>query len=251
MKTSSKLLSVFAAGAFAFAVPMVAQIQTYETVSNYSGTSNYSLTSGGRAGQTFSNIYAIQSLTYNFFGAPGVDTTLSATFAQWNGAGGFAGAFNANNYTTIHNFGTFTVNQFVSPNSNGWTQITNTNGTFNTFAVTFDFTNLAADSETETAFFETNPSTVYALILHNATGSTTPFGLGFANDTFAFGEAGIGLGSFSQDYTFSQISVATNAIPESSTIASLIAVGLVAGLVTFRIRQRRQPLPAAAVSIPA
>jgi hypothetical protein len=78
-------------------------------------------------------------------------------------------------------------------------------------------------------------------LISNTSGSTTPFGIGYSADSFAFGDAGIGLGSPIQDYTFSQFVIVTTApVPESNTVAALIAAALVAGLVGFRLRQRRQ-----------
>lgn len=253
MKTHTKIL-VLAATCFAFLSISRAQIVTYQTVSNYSGTSNYSIASdptplqqSNTAGQTFTNLYGISSLTYNFFGAPGVNTTLTAVFAKWN-SGDQA---DPTNYSVVHNFGTFTVNQYTGVNQNGWSQITNGNGTFNTFAQQFSFSNLAEDVNVLTTWFETSPTATYALLLTNTTGSTTPFGLGFAANSFSYGAARVGVDSGSQDYTFSQIAVVTtNPVPESSTVAAILGCLLVAALVVFRIRQQRQlalaPVPTAA-----
>ncbi|HWA85149.1 MAG TPA: hypothetical protein VG710_02910 [Opitutus sp.] len=248
MKALAKFLPALAATCFAFSSYSRAQLVTYETVSQYAGTSNYSLSSNptayslsNTAGETFTGIVGIQSLTYAFFGSPGADTTLSAKFAAWNGNTSAGGSLNPLNYVTVQDFGTFTVNQFTGVDQNGWTHITNTNGTFNSFEQTFDF-------GTELSL---NATSTYAMLITNQTGSTTNFGIGYAFDSFDSGSAGIGLGSPIQDYTFSQIVVEpAPPVPESSTVASILAALFVAGIVTYRIRQRRQQLaPVAVVAI--
>jgi len=249
MKIHTKFPAI-AAICLALAPLIHAQVQTYQTVSNYAGTSNFSVPSDpiayqsdNTAGETFTNLYGISSLTYNFFGSPAANTTLSAEFAVWNGSGD---NFDPANYVVVHDFGTFTVNQFVAPNANGWTTLTNGHGSFNTFAQQFDFSNLAEDSNPLTSYFETSPSATYALLVTNTTGTTTNFGIGFSGNSFSFGTALIGVGSVTQDYTFSQIAVVTtDPVPESSTIASVLALVLVAGLVIFRLRQRKQQLETA------
>lgn len=240
----SPALQLFSAAVcFVFGSLAHAQLVTYQTVSDYSGSSQYSLPAGKKAGQTFSNILAISSLTYNFFNSGSSSaTSLTATFAKWNGTGGFTGFTQASRYTTIQDFGTFTVPAFTGVNQNGWTSLTNTHGTYNTFQQTFNFGSL----------YLTDPDSIYALLLSNESASTTSIGIGFSADSFEFGDAAVGLGSLTQDYTFAQIVVIPNdgehsipitPVPETSTVVLLSCAALVGLLVAVRLRQRRQLAP--------
>lgn len=212
-----------------------AQLQTYDTRPTYQG-STFTF-SGGTLGQTFTNVYSVQSMTYNFFASGGTSaaTNLSATFGQWNtGTSSFVGG------TTV-SFGTITV-----PASNsGWSVLANNTqpgGPYMTYSYTFDLTSLVAPMISATYGYLTSPSSTYALMLTDLTGGTN-LALGLTNtNSFAFGATNLGF----NDWTFSQIVVSTSAIPEASTVASLAALVLVAGLVALRLRQRRALAPVAA-----
>ena len=84
--------------------------------------------------------------------------------------------------------------------------------------------------------YMTSPSNTYALMLTNSGGASN-LGLGLTNsNVFPFGATNFGF----NDWAFAQLVVApTNPVPESSTVASVAAGLLVAGLVGYRLRQRR------------
>ncbi|MBI5426291.1 MAG: hypothetical protein HZA32_19625 [Opitutae bacterium] len=235
MKLRTTLL-LLATGLFGLVGSALAEPQTFDTRPAYSGS--VFTFNGGTFGQTFTGVYSVQSMTYNFFAGAGgssAATNLSATFGQWNGSS-FVGG------TTV-SFGTINI-----PASNsGWAPLPNNTspgGPYNTYAYTFDLTTLVSPMISATYGYNTSPGNTYALMLTDLTGGTN-LGLGVTNiDAFAYGATNIGF----NDWTFSQISVFTTPVPEASTVASLAALVLVAGLVALRLRQRRalQPAPIAA-----
>ncbi len=236
MNTSAKTISLIAATLLAFITPAKAQLQTFETVSVWAG-SNFTFGTGSTMGQTFSNVYAVKSMTYNFFATgTAAATTLTATFGQWNGAGFIGG-------TTV-SFGTINI---PASNSGFWSPLNTTYGlanNINTFAYTLDLATLSSGLIDTTYGYLTNPGSTYALMLTNTTGSATNLGLGLTNtDAFPFGATNFGF----NDWAFAQLVVApTNPVPESSTVASVATGLLVAGLVGYRVRQRRNSAGAVA-----
>ena len=235
MNTSAKTISLLAASLLAFATSAKAQLQTYETVSAWTG-SNFTFSAGATQGQTFTNLYAVKSMTYNFF-TTGVAaaTNLTAVFGQWNGSGFISG-------TTV-SFGTITI-----PASNGgsWSTLNTPYGLANnvqTFAYTLDLATLSFSTISSINGYITNPANTYALMLTN-TGGNSNLGLGLTNsNVFAYGATQFGF----NDWAFSQLVVSpTPTIPESSTVASVATGLLVAGLVGYRIRQRRNSAAAVA-----
>jgi len=234
MKTPAKIISLLAATCFAFVSLSKAQLQTYQTVQPVDPSSGYSgsvlaFNGGSRAtqGEVFTNVLAIDSMTYNFF-TTGTSSAaqLSATFGQWNPiTHTFVG-------TTL-NLGTINV-----PASTSWAPLVIGINTYNTFTASFDIT--TANS----GLYTTNPSLDYALMLTQITPGNLNFGVGLTNaeSDFAYGFGSFGTGvPAGADFTFAQIVVTPNpTIPEPSTVASILAGVLVAGLVGFRLRQRRQ-----------
>lgn len=230
MKTLHKLLLLAAASCGALVSSSRAQLVTYETVSSYNGSGLAGFGSGTARFETFTNIEAISSLTYNFFksGVSSTTSTFNATFSEWTGA----------SWSTVQNFGSFVV-----PDSSSWSSLTNGNGTFATHAQTFNFGTLLV----------TDPLKTYGLILTN-TGAATNFGIGVVSNAFAYGSTGIF--ETNDDYTFSQIVVVPGGnfvpvtpVPEPATVASMLGATLVAGLVGLRVRQRRQLAPLGAVTV--
>lgn len=242
-----------AAISIAFVSSSLAQLVTYTTQPAYQG-SVVTFAGGGTLGQTFTDVYAVAYMTFNFFAGTGsggtVNTTtdLVATFGQWNGSGFVAG-------TTV-DFGTISI-----PPSSAWTaSLSNGQGTFPTYQVTFDLTDALVNSPVADSVlaspvssssildpvwgYSTDPSYTYALMLTNSGGASN-LGLGLTNfDAFQYGATNFNF----NDWTFAQIAVATtNPVPEASTVAAMIGAAFIAGLVGLRIRQRRQlaALPAA------
>ena len=221
MKTPAKLLLTFAATCFALFGTARAQLQTYttETLSSWVGnTVNFQPSiSEGTLGETFSGVGQITSLTYAFVSSSPTPAsgTLSYTFGQWNGS----------NITSTLSFGSLTVNSanFTTPLAGSFVNVTD--GSFNFSAYSLD------------------PTKSYALLLTSATNQS--FGLGWiGGNTYAYGKSFDSAGNFGTnvDYAFAYISVEVppTYVPESSTIASLLAAALVAGLVGYRVYQRRK-----------
>jgi len=239
MSTLVKSLFVFTAALFAFAVSAQAQLVTYETQSAYDGSSITFTASGSNAsrGQIFTDVSAVAKMTYNFFtGTSGnaTATTLTATFGEWNTA--------TNTFVsgTTVSFGTITI---PASNSGSWTTLTNANGTFITYEYAFDLTTLTSALVNSQYGYLTDSTKSYALMLSNTTGVATGLALGLTNDdVFAYGSA---RGFSDYDWSFSQIVVAPGSqsltpIPESGTVASIAVGVMVAGLVGFRMNQRRR-----------
>lgn len=251
MKTYAKILVLLAASCLAFVSVSRAQPTTFTTQPAYSGSA-FTFGASTTLGQTFSNVYSVSSMTYNFFiGAGGStsSTNLTATFGQWNGSSFIAG-------TTV-TFGTITI-----PPSSAWTaSLTNSFNTYSTYQLTFDLTNTGSNPIINSTLaspvtsgvtldsvygYMTSPSSTYALLLTN-TGGASNLALGLTNtDAFAYGSASP---LNFNDWTFAQIAVQTsNPVPESSTVAAILGATLVAGLVIFRLRQQRQLVPVSATA---
>jgi hypothetical protein len=221
---------LFAASALALSGVARAQLQTFETQSAYQGSTFTFF--GGTLGQTFSNVSAVKSMTYNFFSGSGGTTSatnLQAVFGEWSGSA-FVGG------TTV-SFGTINV----PSSSSGWSTITNGFGTFNTYAYDFDLTSIGSPLVHSFFGYLTDSSKTYALMLTDLTGGANGLALGLTNsNAFAYGATNLGF----NDWTFAQIVVAPGnqelvPVPESSTVAAIGSAVLVAGLVGFRLRQRR------------
>lgn len=218
MKTRLQIL--FVSAVFAVAGSARAQVVTYETISQWSG-SVITLTSGQSYAQTFSNVLQVESMTYKFASYNNTSssaTTFSAAFVEWNVGSNTAGAL-------VQNLGTINL-----PPSNTWTE-------FTTFTVDGEDTNIFTYELPITLNAITSASTTYALVL---TANQQRNNLGFTltnNNAFNHGHA-VGYSAF--DWGFSQIAVEPAPIPEASTVVSLMGVCFAAGLVGLRLRQRRQ-----------
>lgn len=234
MRISPSSLLVLAALTFGFMPIARAQLQTYDTRPYYAGSS-ITFNANGTLGQTFTNVSAVKSMTYDFFAGTGGNsspTTLSAVFGQWNGSSFVNG--------TTANFSTIVV---PAQGGLGWSS-TLTNGspsnTYANFEYTFDLTSLSSNLIDPTYGYLTNSSNTYALMLTNSGGSTG-LALGLTNaDVFAYGATNLGF----NDWTFAQIVVAPGsqnlvATPEPGTVAALVATFFVGGLVLLRLRQRQ------------
>jgi len=239
MKTS--LLTTLALATLV-AVSARAQLQTYDTRPNYTG-SVFTFDANGSLGQTFTNVSAVKSMTYDFFSGSGgnvVDTQLTAVFGQWNGSS-FVGG------TTV-SFGTITI---PAANSGQWAStLANgpANNTYANFAYQFDLSTLSSNLIDPTYGYLTNPNNTYALMLTN-TGAADELALGLTNsNAFIYGAAD-GFGT--KDWTFAQLVVAPGnqnltAAPEPATVAAICGALLVGGLIVLRVRQRHlAPVPAA------
>jgi hypothetical protein len=238
-----KNLSAAVATLAAFAGSAFAQLQTFETQSEYQGSVFTFNAPGSVLGETFANVSAVKSMTYNFFagsGNGGVSTasSLTAVFGEWNGSAFVSG-------TTV-SFGTISI---PASDSGSWSTLTNGFGSFNTFEYALDLTTVNSGLINPTFGYLTDFTKTYALMLTNVSGSN--LGLGLTNtNAFAFGATNLGF----NDWAFAQIVVAPGdqqlvPVPESSTVALAATGALVAGLVGFRIRQRRRAaatLPVAA-----
>lgn len=248
MKTPAKILSLIAATCFALAAVSRAQIVTYqtETQTGYAGSVATFTSLGGTVGETFTNVSAVTSMTYNFFAGAGngntsTQTDLTAVFGQWDGSS-FVGG------TTV-SFGTITIPP--STDSSWSSTLDITGASFRNYSYTFDLTSISSSLVVPVYGYVTNPSDTYALLLTDTTGGTNlGLGLNFSNP-FTYGSA-YPLGGNS-DYVFSQINVVPGSqavvpTPESGTVAALLGAALVAGLVGFRLRQRRQLALVPAVS---
>lgn len=226
MKLSAPLLLVLAASAFA----SLGSAQVITNTSSHSGYigSSINFGSGGTLYQTFTNVSAVQSMTFNFFTTSSTTgDSFSATFGEWNGSTLVGG-------TTV-SFTNFTV-----PASGTWTN--QTVGTFNgpTYQQLLDLTTLTNPNVNGTFGYLTDSSKTYAMVLTNlGSGSTVGLGLNTSNP-FSFGGSNFG----PADWVFSQMAVYEGnqtlvPIPETSTVAAIAGAVLVAGLVIVRTRQRR------------
>ena len=242
MSTLSKFLTLAAATLVAFVGSASAQLQTYETVSSYAGVV-VPFGASSTNGQTFTNVSAVKSMTYNFFanGSQLTDTTLSATFGEWSG-GSFVGG------TTV-NFGSITIPATTVTGVGGWNPL----GSYSTYTYQFDLASLIGSYPSlinATYGYLTSSTSTYALMLTN-TGSASNVGLGLIfGNPFSYGEAS---GLSGSDWAFSQIAVAPGnqslvPVPESGTVASLAIGAMVFGLVGFRMHQRRRAAATAPIA---
>lgn len=232
MKTS-RLFLAFAATCLALISAARAQLQSFSTHTNYNNSTNAFADFSGTLYQTFTNVSAVHSMTFNFFTSSSTSgSTFTATFGEWNGSS-FVGG------TTV-SFGSFNVT--ASSNWGSSQSIGNFNGI--SFTQGFDFTTLSGPLIDPTYGYLTDYTKTYAMVLVDQNGSTS-ISLGVNNfnggSTFPFGATNTGSG----DYVFSQISVAPGnqnltPVPEASTVAAIAGAVLVAGLVIVRTRQRRQ-----------
>lgn len=238
MKNSTKLLTL-AASFLAFSSASFAQLLT--TVSTEADFSGSLLTfgafnvAGSTRTQTFTNVSAVKSLTYDFFTTATASSvtarTFTATFGEWNGSALVGGT-------------TFSIPNFTVPDATTWSTQTVGGFTGLTYQVTVDFSSALNDPKiwNPTYGYVTDSTKTYAMVIHN-TGAATQMGLGFTDiDSYANGTATFNPGV---DYVFSQITTVPGnqtlvPVPESSTVAAIAGSVLVAGLVTFRLRQRRQ-----------
>lgn len=255
MKTKAKFLLCFAATCFAFVGAIQAQVLTnYQTVqpeapgnSGFIGSiSTFQGTTRATQGEIFTNVVAIDSMTYNLFTAGSPQATqLVATFGQWDTT------LNAFTGPTL-NLGTFNV-----PTLGGWSSVSIAgDDPIATFEIVLDIT--AANGGN---LYTTNQNLSYAVMLTQVEGfgvfGSRGFGIGKTDSEtdFLYGKGGLysNTGSYTNagtDYTFSQIAITPYVAPtpESGTVAAIAGAVLVAGLVGFRLRQRRQvaTLPVAA-----
>jgi len=231
MKTFARKFLFLAAASAALSGSALAQVSTFSTTQFYTNnTSN--IAGSATVGEVFTSINAISSFTYNFFtSANNVSSSLSAQWAVYNGAGSMD---SLSNWTTLVNFGTINIPGFTTAGQDGWSQL----GSYNTFEQNFNFG----------GFYPTDSSLTYALLLTNNSASSAGVSLGYSGDTFSNGSAAVGfslpgLGSYA-DYTFSNIVYVKAGdvvpTPEAGTMASIAGAALIAGLVGFRLRQRRQ-----------
>jgi len=241
MSARTRFSALFSVGFLTFVTSLSAQLITYQTQTDYSGSVSTFGTSGSSQtrGQIFSDVSAVKSMTYNFFAGSGFGnlasaTSLSAVFGEWNtGTNSFVSG------TTV-SFGTIVI---PASGSAGWNStLSMTGDSFANYSYTFNLASLSSSLVHSTFGYLTDSSKSYALMLRNVTGSFTNLGLGLSNDDlFGYGYA---RGQSDYDYVFSQIVVAPGSqtlvpIPETGTVVSLAALVLVAGLAALRVRQRR------------
>jgi hypothetical protein len=235
MRTFLRPIPVLALALFGLLATAHAQLQTFDTRPNYAG-SVITFGDNDTLGQTFSNVSAVKSMTYNFFaGSGGVtgSTTVTAVFGQWNGS-------------SFVNGTTVSFNSIViPPNGGGWSpSLTNGPGgnTYSNYSFTFDLASLSSGLIDSTYGYLTNPNNTYAMMLSNS-GLATGLALGLTNNNaFVYGAAD-GFGT--KDWTFAQLVVAPGSqsltsTPEPRTWAAIIGAIFVAGMVFVRSRQRQQ-----------
>lgn len=247
MSARTKFASLISVGFLTFALPLSAQLITYQTQTDYSGSVSTFGTSGSSKtrGQIFTDVSAVKSMTYNFFAGSGFGnlastTSLSAVFGEWNtGTNSFVSG-------TEVSFGMIVI---PASGSAGWSStLALTGDAFANYSHTFNLAGLSSSLVHSTYGYLTDSAKSYALMLTNVTGSFTNLGLGLSNDDlFGYGYA---RGQSDYDYVFSQIVVAPGSqtlvpIPETGTVVSLAALVLVAGLAVLRVRQRRLQAPVA------
>lgn len=234
MKTVRLLLTL--------AATSLASLCSAQVITNTSSHSGYigsaiNFGSGGSLFQTFSNVSAVTSMTFNFFTtSTTTGDTFSATFGEWNGSSLVGG-------TTV-NFANFTV-----PASGTWSNQSVGSFTGPTFEQVLDLTALTGTSIHSTYGYLTDSSKTYALVLTNlGTGTTVGLGLNTTNP-FSFGGSNFG----TSDWVFSQMAVYEGnqqlvPVPEPSTYAAAAGAVFVTGLVFARTRQRRRLAPTAPIA---
>ncbi len=237
MKTPARLLLALAATCVGLARPVCAQVITNtDTYAGYSSSAITFSSFGNTLYQTFGNVSAVHSMTFNFFATstPSAASEFTATIGQWNGSA-LIGA-------TSVSLGNFTV-----PATGDWS--TATIGSFSglTYQKSFDLTSILDPLVHPTFGYLTNSANTYAMVISQTSGpNTIALGANFTNplQTSLTGfDGATNLGT--TDWVFSQMSVYAGSqtlvpIPESSTVAAIAGAVLVAGLVIVRTRQRRQ-----------
>lgn len=254
MKTSTKLLCLVAATSLAFGSVARAQIVTsFQSQSGYTGNTDTFASSNSKE-QVFTGVSAVTQMTFNFFagsanGYTTSETILNAVFGEWNDATASFVSGTTVSFNDLHIAGTNNSSVW-SPtlsyvDSNNQTHVT---GSYANASLTLDFTSLTSNLINETYGYLTDASKTYAVMLTYVDGDTN-LALGQnTSGSFTYGYAYTS-GVYSQylpnDYVFSSISVVPGSYqlvptPEPATIASIAAAVLVAGLVSLRLRQRRQ-----------
>ncbi len=237
MKFPARLLFALAATCLAFATSASAQLQTFNTYAGFSG-STITFGTNGSLYQTFSNVSAVQTMTFNFFTtSSNTGTTFTATFGQWNGSS-FVGG------TTI------SLPGFTTTDSTTWGTQTIGSFTGKTYQVALDLSSVSSLLTNPTYGYTTNSANTYAMLLTDTSGGGASIGLGLnTTDPINTGSFGFSGGTVfgTSDWVFSSLSVVPGnvaLVPESSTVAGIAGAVLVAGLVVLRLRQRRQPVSA-------
>lgn len=244
MKATTKIHSLLAASLLAFAPVARAQLVTASTI-DFANLGTINFNPNGSMGQTFTDILAINSLTFTFLSyntTSAIGGSLTATFGEWNTAtSSFVGG------TTVA-LGNIAV---AAPNT--WGSSIISGSMVANFSATLDlsFTQYGTNMD---------PNSTYAILLTNNSASTTSFGLALAPNVFSpnglANPDGIGDGAATTpfntfDWGFSSLIYVPDGnvvpVPESSTIAAIVGIILVAGLASFRIVQRRKQALAAAV----
>lgn len=229
MRALAKSALCLAATALAFPALSHAQLVTYETVSKETG-SVYTLNPETTLTQTFTNVWTVDTLVYRFtYSSTGGDAIdFTAYFGEWNTS--------TNTLDSV--LGSWTLSVPATSSFQAYSNVVN-NHTYNYNGY---------DAGLSLASFSLDPSKTYGILLANETGNPTntglqaivaanPFTYGYGVATTDFG------GGFSNtttfpDWGFYQITVTP--APEASTTAAIIGITFVAGLVGFRIRQRRR-----------
>lgn len=257
MKRLTSLLLLLAALAGVARAQLI-DVRTYDTTVSWDGASLLGLKYNTAYTETFTDVYAVYSMTYRFIASnqahPSSNpVSFSAYFAQWNTA------TNQPIGAPISSF-TFSVgapNAFTGYDANN--------------SDSYDYYDAALTLNDSSL----DPTKTYGLILvptgvgAGGTGvalQELPFSAG--TDVFPLGQADSSVGSSStqltysalastytgsaafgvnSDYGFSQIQVLTN-VPEAHTTAAIFAGVFVAGMIGYRTWQRRRV--AALVPVP-
>lgn len=247
MKTiTPRPLRLLAAVFGLIAVSASAQITTFITYPAYSG-SDISGGSGKAFTQTFTHVLGVQEMTYRFVrSSNSAATNVSWYFAEWDTTTNRATALLASNSFSVPSGNSFTTYQYTDP----------VDGPIDYLG--YDLTiNLNATSLNATktyAMILLNPSTQLKLQLIDSANIPT------ANQ-FQWGAAynATGISNFGDlttttsspyappgtDWGFAQIVVDLAPVPEPATAAAGLGAVLIAGLVGFRMLQRRRALATA------
>lgn len=222
-----------------------AQIATYtfSTIQDYlgsdiSGGSNKAFT------QTFTGVVGVQSMTYRFVRTAGTATNVNYFFVEWDTLTNRATSQLSNGVLNVPGISSFTSYSYTDPidgpiSYQGYDYIINLNAASLNATKTYAMvllnpsTNLklqlidGADNFQYGAAFTANGITGYSAL---TTTSSTPYA------------------PTGTDWGFAQIVVQV-AVPEPATAAAGIGAILVAGLVGFRVMQRRRALAVAPVTV--
>lgn len=211
-------------------------------------------------GEAFTNVLALESVEYTFLSTALTSNaagTLNATLVELGSNSGTKFS-----YTTVANLGTINV-----PAPSTWES--NANGGSLTYGSITAYTYNASIDLSFTNLENLNPDATYVVLLTNTGSAATSFGLGLIqngvndpsntldNNFYSTGNVSYPLTDEGLDWTFQSIEVIPGGnvipVPEPRTVAALAGCALAAGLVLFRLRQRRNgmnagfELPAAAV----